>query len=140
MILQQRSNQMSKMLPGNVSSSVSDLDLLIILHAKVAWTGNQHDAHILQRAFDDVHVLVQVAGWRLGGVRQEGVLKVHTQSLGEVVVPKRQTALQESKHMHSEGRSPKHFKDARFWNHASFLRLLTKFHTIFVEFGRYLRC
>ncbi len=89
---------------------VSDLDLLIILHAKVARTGNQHDAHILQRAFDNVHVLVQVAGWRLGGVRQEGILKVHAQSLGKVVVPKRQTALQESK----QRRGVKLFKDARF--------------------------
>lgn len=81
--------------------SVKDLDLLVILHAKVAWTGNQHDAYILQRAFDDVHELIQVAGGRLGGVCQEGVLEVHTQSLGEVVVPKRQTALQKSKHTHA---------------------------------------
>lgn len=78
------------------------MDLLIILHAKVARTGNQHDAHILQRAFDDVHVLVQVTGGRLGGIRQEGVLKVHTQGLGEVVVPKCQTTLQESEtHKHT---------------------------------------
>ncbi len=81
---------------------MSVLDLLIILHAKVAWTGNQHDAHILQRAFDDVHVLVQVAGWRLGGVRQESILKVQAQSLREVVVSKRQTTLQESKHICSK--------------------------------------
>lgn len=72
--------------------------LLVILHAQVAWTGNQHDAYILQRAFDDVHELVEVAGWWLGGVGQEGIFKVNTQSLGEVVVPKRQTTLQESKH------------------------------------------
>lgn len=87
------------------------LYLLIILHAKVARTGNQHDAHILQRAFDDVHVLVQVAGWRLGGVRQEGILKVHAQSLGEAVVTKSQTALQESKQKHVIKEGPKHFWD-----------------------------
>ena len=81
----------SEVCPDGVSSPASDL--LVILHAKVAWTGNQHDTHILQWAFDDVHVLVQVAGWRLGGICQEGILKVHAQSLGEVVVPKCQTAL-----------------------------------------------
>lgn len=72
---------------------ISGLDLLIILQANVARTGNQHDTHVLQRAFHDVHVLVQVAGWRFGSVRQEGILKVHTQSLWEVVVSKCQTAL-----------------------------------------------
>lgn len=72
-------------------------DLLIILQAEVSWTGNQHDSDILQRAFDDVHVLIQVAGWRLGGVRQEGILKVHAQGLREVMVPKCQTTLQDSK-------------------------------------------
>lgn len=70
-----------------------NLDSLIVLHADVARARNQHDAHILQRALDDVHVLVQVAGRGLGGVRQEGVLEVHAHSLGEVVVPKRQAAL-----------------------------------------------
>lgn len=44
-----------------------------------------------------MHVLIQVAGWRLGGIRQEGVLKVHAQGLREVVVPERQTTLQDSK-------------------------------------------
>lgn len=84
-----------------VVSSAYDLVLLVILHAQVAWTGNQHDTHILQRAFDDVHVLVQVAGWRLGGVRQEGIFKVHAKSLGEVMVPKRYSTLQQSKQTHT---------------------------------------
>lgn len=73
-----------------------NLDLLVVLHANVARAWHQHDTHILQRAFHDVHVLVQVAGWRLGGVRQEGILEVHTQGLREIVVPKRQAALTES--------------------------------------------
>lgn len=75
-----------------------NLDLLVVLHANVAWAWYQHDTHILQRAFDDVHVLVQVAGWRLGGVRQEGILKVHAQGLREIVVPKCQAALTKSEH------------------------------------------
>ena len=118
---------MSQILPGNFSWSASDLDLLIILHAKVAWTRDQHDTHVLQRAFDDMHVLVQVAGWRLGGVRQEGILKVHTQSLGEVVVPKRQTALQHSKHTRMFIHS--HLFILTNLSRASFLKPLTK--TIF---------
>lgn len=73
------------------------MDLLIILQTKIAWTGNQHDTHILQRAFDNVHVLVQVARRRLGGVCQECIFKVHTKSLREVMVPKRQSALLHSK-------------------------------------------
>lgn len=77
---------------------LDDLNSLVILHAQVARTGNQHDPHILQWAFDNVHVLVQVAGGRFGGIRQAGVLKVHAQSLWEVVVPKCQAALQDSKH------------------------------------------
>lgn len=74
---------------GSTFHFFANLDSLVVLHANVAWARNQHDAHVLQRAFDDVHVLVQVAGRRLGGVCQEGVLEVHTQSLREVVVPKR---------------------------------------------------
>lgn len=72
-------------------------DWLIILEAKVARAGNQHHTHVLQRALDDVHVLIQVAWWRLGGIRQEGIFKVHAQGLREVVVPKSQTTLQDSK-------------------------------------------
>lgn len=73
-----------------------NLDLLVVLHANVARAWYQHDTHIFQRAFDNVHVLVQVAGWRLGGVRQEGILEVHTQGLREIVVSKCQAALTES--------------------------------------------
>lgn len=83
--------------PRRTPRTPADLHSLVVLHADVARAGNQHDAHVLQRAFDDVHVLVQVAGRRLGGVRQEGVLEVHAQSLGEVVVPKRQAALVEQR-------------------------------------------
>lgn len=78
-----------------ISTSVN-LDLLVVLHANVARAWYQHDTHILQRAFHDVHVLVQVAGWRLGGIRQEGILEVHTQGLWQIVVPKCQAALTES--------------------------------------------
>lgn len=81
--------------PRRIVRISANLDSLVVLHANVARARDQHDAHVLQRAFDDVHVLVQVAGRRLGGVRQEGIFEVHAQGLGEVVVPERQAALVE---------------------------------------------
>lgn len=81
-----------------INQKVCDSVLLVVLHAQVARTGNQHDSDIFQRPFDNVHVLVQVAGWGLGGVRQEGVLEVHTQGLRQIVVPKCQATLQKRKH------------------------------------------
>lgn len=92
----QRSNSIQiKSFPQGYFTSVN-LDLLVVLHANVARARYQHDTHVLQRAFHNVHVLVQVAGWRLGGVRQEGILEVHTQGLRQIVVPKSQAALTES--------------------------------------------
>lgn len=79
--------------PRRIFHISANLDSLVVLHANVARARNQHDAHILQRAFDYMHVLVQVAGRRLGGVRQEGILEVHAQSLREEVVPKCQPSL-----------------------------------------------
>lgn len=89
-----RCSFLNKFHPGSLHAAAGDS--LVVLHAEVAWAGHQHDAHVLQRALHDVHVLVQVAGRRLGGVRQEGVLEVHAQGLGQVVVPEGQATLEES--------------------------------------------
>lgn len=40
-----------------------------------------------------MHELVQVAAGRLGGVGEEGIVKVHAQGLGQVVVTERNAAL-----------------------------------------------
>ena len=71
----------------------STMSSLVVLHAHVTRAGHQHHADVLQRALQDVHEAVPVAGGRLGGVGQESVLEVHTQGLGKVVVPKGQATL-----------------------------------------------
>lgn len=69
----------------------------------VSGARNQHDAHVLQLPLDDVHELVQAAGGRLRGVRQESVVEVDAQRLRLVMVPEGQAPLEAHRDAASHG-------------------------------------